>query len=455
METAFSTEENIAAIASAISPGQGAIAIVKISGPSAIDIVQGIVKVPGNQIWDSHTILYGYVIDKKIQRKIDEVLILIMKAPRSFTGEDVVEIHCHGGLIAVQEVLTEVLKQPNTRRAFPGEYSQRAILNGRLDLTQAEAINELISAKSVKAAQLAMAGINGDIAKKINIARESLLDQLSEIEARVDFEDDLPPLNSQTILSNITAIQENLMQLILDSKQANLIRNGLKVALIGRPNVGKSSILNLLCKQEIAIVTDLPGTTRDILQNEIILGGIPITMLDTAGIRETNNEIEKIGISLSQKILATADVIILIFDVSQGWTADDEKLLQNIPKSTQTIILGNKIDLEIKAESKKADVTISALTGKGEKEMIQAILKIFNATEVAGIQAALNERQLDLVTLAVEALEKIETIAAQNLPWDFWTIDLREAIYKLGELTGEEVTEEIHSRIFSKFCIGK
>ncbi len=457
MEPLLSTEENIAAIASAISPGQGAIAIIKISGPSSIKVVKAIVQVPGKQLWDSHKILYGYVIDKNIQKKIDEVLILIMKAPRSFTGEDVVEIHCHGGLIAVQEVLKQVLNQPNTRRAFPGEFSQRAILNERIDLTQAEAINELISAKTTKAAEIAMSGINGEITQQINSIRDNLLDQLSEIEARIDFEDDLPPLDSQGILSNLTLIHERLSRLVHDAEQGNLIRNGLKVALIGLPNVGKSSILNLLSKQERAIVTSIPGTTRDILENEIVLEGIPITILDTAGIRETKSEIEKIGIALSEKTLATADVIVLIFDLSQGWTVDDEKLLQKIPKSTQTIILGNKSDLakESKGKPKEADVTMSALTGKGEKEMIEAILKIFNATKVSGIQVALNERQLDLVTLAIKALERIDTIAAQNLPWDFWTIDLRDAIYKLGELTGDEVTEEIHNRIFSKFCIGK
>ena len=455
METIFSTEENIAAIASAISPDQGAIAIIKISGPSAIEVVKNIVKVPGNQLWDSHRILYGYVIDKKNQKKIDEVLILIMKSPRSFTGEDVAEIHCHGGLIAVQEVLKQVLDQPKTRRAFPGEFSQRAILNGRLDLTQAEAINELISAKTSKAAQLAMAGINGDITQKINTLREKLLDQLSEIEARIDFEDELPPLNSRVILSNINLVRDKLFQLILDAKQGNLIRNGLQVALIGLPNVGKSSILNLLSKKERAIVTNIPGTTRDVLQSEITLEGIPITLLDTAGIRESSNEIARIGIGLSEKILATADIVLMIFDISQGWTANDEKLLQRIPKTTPRIVIGNKADLENKSKGKETDVIMSALTGKGEQAIIQAILEMADATKISGIEVALNERQLDLVRLAVKALEEIDTIAEQNLPWDFWTIDLREAIYKLGELTGEEITEEIHKRIFSKFCIGK
>ncbi len=457
MEPAFSTEENIAAVASAIAPGQGSIAIIKISGPSAIATVQKIVEVPGKQLWDSHRILYGYAINKSNQTKLDEVLILIMKGPRSFTGEDVAEIHCHGGVIAVNEVLKQVINQPNTRRAFPGEFSQRAILNGRLDLTQAEAINELISAKTTKAAELAMAGINGRITKKINTLRAILLDQLSEIEARIDFEEDLPPLKSKDILTSLTIVRKKLSQLVLDAQQGRLIRNGLKVALIGVPNVGKSSILNLLSKEERAIVTSIPGTTRDILQNEIILEGIPITLLDTAGIRETNNEIERIGISLSQKILATADIIILIFDISQGWTNEDEKLYRTIPQNTQRIIIGNKADLKSKSKGQvnKADIIMSALNGQGEKEMIQAILNIANATEISEIDVALNERQLDLVALAVEALEKIDEIATQNLPWDFWTIDLREAIYKLGELTGEEVTEEIHKRIFSKFCIGK
>ncbi|AAP99260.1 MULTISPECIES: tRNA uridine-5-carboxymethylaminomethyl(34) synthesis GTPase MnmE [Prochlorococcus] len=455
MDLAFSTEENIAAIASAVAPGQGAIAIVKVSGASAKEVVKNVVRTPSNKIWSSHKILYGHVIDKSTKKNIDEVLILIMDGPRSFTGEDVVEIHCHGGLIVVQQVLDAILKQPKTRRAFPGEFSQRAVLNGRLDITQAEAINDLIHARSQKAAQLAIAGIDGDITNKINYLREKLLDQLSEIEARIDFEEDLPKLNSKKLLTDLMLIRAELKQLINDAKQGSLIRNGLKVALVGLPNVGKSSILNLLSKHERAIVTDLPGTTRDLLESEIILEGVPITLIDTAGIRETNNEIEKIGVSLSQKTLFTADIVVLIFDLSKGWNKNDQNLLEKIPKGTPTLIIGNKADLKSQSTNIQPHATMTAITGEGEKELIQELLKLAGANELEGIEVALNQRQLDLVKVAVNALDQIEKVAAESLAWDFWTIDLREAIYKLGELTGEEVTEALLDRIFSRFCIGK
>ena len=455
MSLTFPTEETIAAIASAISPGEGAIAIVKVSGPLAKQVVSSIVQIPGNQVWRSHSILYGYVINLQTQKKIDEVLILFMEGPRSFTGEDVVEIHCHGGLIVVQQVLEQVLMQPNTRRAFPGEFSQRAVLNGRLDITQAEAIHELISARTQKAAQLAIAGIDGDIANSINEIKHKLLDQLSEIEARIDFEEDLPTLNSKILLDDLMLIHNQLSQLISNAKQGCLIRNGLKIALIGSPNVGKSSLLNLLSKKEKAIVTNLPGTTRDLLESEIILENIPIRLLDTAGIRETNDAIEKIGVSLSQKALLTADVVVLIFDLNQGWTNNDQKLLEQIPRETPKLLVGNKSDLPIKDIKSMAEVTMSTLTGEGEQEVIRKLLNICGANETSGVEIALNQRQLDLVKDAAKSIDQIKEVAKQRLPWDFWTIDLREAIYKLNQVTGEEITEALLDRIFSRFCIGK
>ncbi len=449
------TEETIAAIASAVSPGEGAIAIVKISGPLARQVVSTIVRVPGKQEWKSHSILYGYVINQKTKKKIDEVLILIMDGPRSYTGEDVVEIHCHGGLIAVQQTLEQVLIQPHTRRAFPGEFSQRAVLNGRLDLTQAEAIHELISARTQKAAQLAMAGIDGDISNVIKEIKNKLIDQLGEIEARIDFEEDLPALNSKTLFADLMLIRDQLSQLISDAKQGCLIRNGLKVALIGSPNVGKSSLLNFFSKQEKAIVTNVPGTTRDLIESEVILKGIPITLLDTAGIRETNDAIEKIGIARSHKALETADAVILIFDVSQGWTTNDQKLLEQIPTDTPKLLVGNKSDLQSQALGSKADATMSALTGEGGEEVIMKLLKICGANATSGVEIALNQRQLDLVTDALNAIDQITVVVTQQLPWDFWTIDLREAIYKLNEVTGEDITEVLLDRIFARFCIGK
>ncbi|ABX08138.1 tRNA uridine-5-carboxymethylaminomethyl(34) synthesis GTPase MnmE [Prochlorococcus marinus] len=455
MNLAFSTEETIAAIASAVSPGQGGVAVIRISGRSAQETCKQIVHIPGDQIWSSHRIVYGHVIEKKTQKHIDEVLILIMEAPRSFTGEDVVEIHCHGGLISVQRILNQILEQPDVRRALPGEFSQRAVLNGRLDLIQAEAINDLISAKSQKAAELAMAGVDGDITQRINSLRDKLLDQLSEIEARIDFEDDLPPLNKQALLADLIKINNELQQLVIDAKQGCIFRNGLKIALIGLPNVGKSSVLNRLSKRERAIVTALPGTTRDLLESEIILEGIPITLLDTAGIRSTNDEVEKIGVAKSKNALMTADIVLFIFDMSIGWTTADQDLFDQIPKQMPTLLIGNKADIKVQQDTNQAEIIFSALTGQGENNLIQALLKICGLHETHGIEIALNERQLDLVNAASKALGKTLEVTTQELPWDFWTIDLRDAIQKLGELTGHEISEALLDRIFSRFCIGK
>ena len=244
-----------------------------------------------------------------------------MKGPRSFTGEDVVEIHCHGGIIAVQKILERILDSPSVRRAEPGEFSQRAVLNGRMSLTQAESISEMVSARSRKAAELAINGIKGTIETTIQLIRTRMIEQLTEIEARIDFEEDLPILNETQVKNEIISIKNDLKKLIDNAKRGAWVRAGLKVALTGRPNVGKSSLLNRLSKQERAIVTELPGTTRDLLESEIVLEGIPVTLIDTAGLRETKNIIEKIGISKTKKTLVLADLIILIFDYSKGWTS--------------------------------------------------------------------------------------------------------------------------------------
>ncbi len=391
-------------------------------------------------------------------------MVLILKSPRSFTGEDVIEIHCHGGLINVERVLQRVLSQPGVRRALPGEFSKRAVLNGRIDLTRAEAISQLIAARSQRAAQLAMTGLDGGIQAQINPLREHLLNQLSEIEARIDFEEDLPSLNQIEILSQLNKVKAGLSKLIDEANKGQLLHKGLQVALIGLPNVGKSSLLNRLSGRERAIVTSHPGTTRDLLESAIILQGVPITLLDTAGIRTTTNAIEKEGINRSHQALGSADVVVLIFDLSIGWSEADAALLNKIPIDIPKLIVGNKSDL--KASPKRfpkgtqasgilAHITISALTGGGEKEFVVALLRACGASDLNGIVLALNDRQKDLAAQAIASLEKIQQTAENRLPLDFWTIDLREAIRSLGEITGEEVTEELLDRIFSRFCIGK
>ena len=457
---------SIAAIATAVAPGQGGIAVIRLSGPSAVRAVAAITVIPGQQVWESHRVLYGHVVAADGVERLDEVLVLVMLAPRSFTGEDVVEIHCHGGVIAVQQVLARVLEQPGMRRALPGEFSQRAVLNGRLDLTRAEAIGDLVGARSQRAAQLAMAGLDGGIQKKMVVLRERLLDQLSELEARVDFEEDLPPLNGEALLQELQAVRSELGLLVADGERGSFVRHGLRVALVGRPNVGKSSLLNLLSRRERAIVTDLPGTTRDLLESEIVLDGVPITLLDTAGIRATCDAVEQLGIARSREALASADLVLLLFDLAHGWSEEDQDLFALIPEGVPCLRVGNKADLPLKAEPvdesvaasvalSVADVCLSAVTGEGEQALVRAVLERCGALGEQPLLLALNQRQSDLAVTAAEALARSEQVAADGLPWDFWTIDLRQAIHSLGEITGEQLTESVLDRIFSRFCIGK
>ena len=451
-------ELSIAAIATAVAPGQGGIAVIRLSGPSAVHAVDAITVIPGQQVWHSHRVLYGHVVAAGGVERLDEVLVLVMLAPRSFTGEDVVEIHCHGGLIAVQQVLARVLEQPGVRRALPGEFSQRAVLNGRLDLTRAEAISDLVGARSQRAAQLAMAGLDGGIQKKMVALRERLLDQLSELEARVDFEEDLPPLSGEALLQELQAVRLELLALVADGERGSVVRHGLRVALVGRPNVGKSSLLNLLSRRERAIVTDLPGTTRDLLESEIVLEGVPITLLDTAGIRATTDAVEQLGIARSRDALASADLVLLLFDLAQGWSDADQALFALIPEEVPCLRVGNKADLHLETDvevASVADVRLSAVTGDGEQALVRAVLERCGALSEQPLLLALNQRQSDLADTAAEALARSEQVAADGLPWDFWTIDLRQAIRSLGEITGEQLTESVLDRIFSRFCIGK
>ncbi len=444
----------IAAIASAVAPGQGGIAVIRVSGPKALAAVAAITLIPGQQPWESHRVLYGHVVAADGVERLDEVLVLLMLAPRSFTGENVVEIHCHGGVIAVQRVLARVLEQPGVRRALPGEFSQRAVLNGRLDLTRAEAMSDLVAARSERAAQLAMAGLDGGVQTKMMALRQRLLNQLSELEARVDFEEDLPPLDGEALLQELQSVRSDLLALVADGERGAVLRHGLRVALVGRPNVGKSSLLNRLSRQQRSIVTDLPGTTRDLLESEIVLDGVPITLLDTAGIRSTDDAVEQLGIARSHDALASADLVVLLFDLTQGWTEEDQDLLALMPEGVPCLRVGNKADLDSGPQA-VADVRLSAVTGAGEQDLVQALLAGCGGLGEQPLLLALNKRQSDLAATAAEALARSQQVAADGLPWDFWTIDLRQAIHSLGEITGEQLTESILDRIFSRFCIGK
>jgi tRNA modification GTPase len=449
-------DDTIAAVATAIAPGEGSVAIVRISGPEAEAIGRRLFVAPGEQSWESHRVLYGHVCDPASGERVDEALLLLMRAPRSFTRETVVELHCHGGLICVQRVLELVLAS-GARRALPGEFSQRAFLNGRLDLTRAEAISELVTARSRRAAQLAMVGLDGGLQARIASLRERLLDQLAELEARVDFEEDLPPLDGPAVADQLQDVQAALEQLVAEGQRGQLLRDGLKVAIVGRPNVGKSSLLNLLSRSERAIVTDLPGTTRDLVESELVLQGVPITLLDTAGIRTTSDRVEQIGIERSRAALLAADAVLLLFDLSVGWCAEDQALRDQVPEGVPLVVVGNKADCLARAiePSAQVDVCISALTGAGQDDLVQQLLRRCGHSDPQGVQLALNRRQQDLAAAAAASLGASLEAARQQLPWDFWTIDLRAAVRALGEITGEEVSEAVLDRVFSRFCIGK
>jgi tRNA modification GTPase len=447
-------EDTIAAIATAVAPGEGSVAIVRLSGPSAEPIARRLFRAPGQQVWESHRVLYGHVVDPASGERLDEALLLLMRAPRSFTREDVVEFHCHGGLIAVQRVLEQVLVA-GARRALPGEFSQRAFLNGRLDLTRAEAVSELITARSRRAAQLAMAGLDGGLARRMGQLRGRLLDQLAELEARVDFEEDLPPLDGEAVAAELALVRQELRALVAEADQGRLLREGLKVAIIGRPNVGKSSLLNALSGSERAIVTDQPGTTRDLVESELVLRGVPLTLLDTAGIRATEDPVERLGIERSRQALAAADVVLLLFDLAEGWGEGDQVLRRQVPAQVPLLVVGNKADQAAVGPLEPADVAISALGRTGLEDLAERLLERCGASLGSGLEVALNRRQADLAAEAAVALDRSLEAAGQGLPWDFWTIDLRQAARSLGAITGAEVSEAVLDRVFSRFCIGK
>ena len=468
MPQTFATTGTIAAIATAVVPQQGSVGIVRVSGSEALQIADSIFQAPGKQVIESHRIIYGYIRHPQTQKLVDEALLLVMKAPRSYTREDVVEFHCHGGIMAVQQVLKLCL-EGGARLAQAGEFTLRAFLNGRIDLSQAESISDLVGAKSPQAAQTALAGLQGKLADSIRQLRAKCLDIVAEIEARIDFEEDLPLLDDKKIVSDIENIISKITRLIATADKGELLRSGLKVAIVGRPNVGKSSLLNAWSRSDRAIVTDLPGTTRDVVESQLVVGGIPVQVLDTAGIRETEDQVEKIGVERSRSAAQAADLVLFTIDATTGWTKDDEEIYQQV-KHRPLILVINKIDLfedelikllqseiESPINNIESKIFTAAAKNQGIEDLETAILE---QVEIGNIEAsdmdlAINQRQEAALIQAKTSLEQVQITIEQELPFDFWTIDLRGAINALGEITGEEVTESVLDRIFSKFCIGK
>lgn len=459
MSQTFVTSGTIAAIATAIVPQQGSVGIVRVSGTKALEIAHTLFDAPGRQVWDTHRILYGYIRHPQTLQLIDEALLLIMQAPRSYTREDVVEFHCHGGIMAVQQVLQLCLEK-GARLAQPGEFTLRAFLNGRLDLTQAESVADLVGARSPAAAQTALAGLQGKLADPIRQLRARCLDILAEIEARIDFEEDLAPLDDSYIKTEIAGVLAEVRKIISTADKGELLRTGLKVAIVGRPNVGKSSLLNAWSRSDRAIVTDLPGTTRDVVESQLVVGGIPIQVLDTAGIRATVDRVEKIGVERSLLSAQAADLVLLTIDASVGWTEADREIYEQLVHRPIILVI-NKIDIKtasvLPPDEISSVVTTAAARNQGIETLEQVILEKVQAGKVysADMDLAINQRQAAALTLAQTSLEQMQATIDQQLPLDFWTIDLRGAIQALGEITGEEVTESVLDKIFSRFCIGK
>lgn len=459
-EKIINQRETIVAIASAIVPQQGSIGIVRLSGQTALDIAQLLFDAPGQQKWESHHILYGFIRHPQTKIVVDEALLLLMLSPRSFTCEDVVEFHCHGGIIPVQQVL-QLCIESGARLALPGEFSLRAFLNGRLDLTQAESIAELVSAQSPQMAQIALAGLQGKLASPIKELRATCLDILAEVEARIDFEDDLPPLNEIEVKQKLNQVLEQVSSIIKTADRGELLRSGVKVAIVGKPNVGKSSLLNAWSRSDRAIVTDLPGTTRDVVESQLVVGGIPIQVLDTAGIRETEDTVEQMGVIRSKKVALSADLILFTIDGQMGWTMEDQAIYQELENKSLILII-NKIDLGV-IDNLNYPPTLSTIVytavakNQGIDELETAILDSIKGGQLtaSNTEIAVNQRQASALTRAKIALEQVKETINQELPLDFWSIDLRSAIQALGEVTGEEFTESMLDIIFSRFCIGK
>ncbi len=452
------TGDTIVAIATAIVPQQGSIGIVRLSGNRAVSIAENIFVTPSKSPWQSHSILYGYIRHPDTGENIDEALLLPMLSPRSYTREDVIEFHCHGGIIPVQRVLQLCLEE-GARLAQAGEFTLRAFLNGRIDLTQAESIAEIVGAQSPQANQIALAGLQGKLSQPIRELRATCLDILAEIEARIDFEDDLPPLDIDWVTESINRVVNRVKTILQTAQRGELLRSGLKVAIVGRPNVGKSSLLNAWSKSDRAIVTDLPGTTRDVVESRLVVRGIPVEVLDTAGIRDTEDVVERIGVEKSRQVAEKADLILLAVDGSRGWMQDDDLIYQEV-KHKNLILVINKIDLG-DIDNYPLDIRYRVKTcaaqNRGIEELEDKIVEIIEGDRLVAndLDIAVNQRQAAALTSAKIALLQVQETIVNELPLDFWTIDLRTAIQALGEITGEDVTESVLDRIFSKFCIGK
>ena len=457
--------ETIAAISTAT--GSGGIGIIRMSGDKCFEILKKIFISSQELILEDikgYTIKYGYIINTETKEKIDEVLVSFFKNPKSYTRENMCEINSHGGIVVERKILEECLKN-GAELAEPGEFTKRAFLNGRIDLSQAESVIELINAKSDREAHESLNQLQGELSKKINIIKNKMLDIMADIEASIDYpEYDIEELTEEKTIRVLIEIKEELIKLEESFHTGKLIREGIKTAIIGQPNAGKSSLLNAILKEERAIVSEYAGTTRDTIEEFITIKDIPLKIIDTAGIRDTNNAIEKIGVEKALKIAENADLVIAIIDNSKDLDNEDIKIL-NIIEDKNAIIVLNKIDKDDKkaenrreiVKTNKPIIKISAVTKEGIEDLYNEIVKMFNINKIEATNDTVitNVRHKNQIDKAVKSINEAINVAKEKQTEDILAIYIKQTLEDLGEITGDNVSEDIINEIFSKFCLGK
>lgn len=458
--------DTIAAISTPM--GEGAIAIVRLSGDDAIKIADSLFRgVGGKRLAEvlSHTIHYGHMLDPKTGKVAEEVMVSVMKGPKTFTKEDVVEINCHGGLVSVNRVLQLVLNQ-GARLAEPGEFTKRAFLNGRIDLSQAEAVMDLIRAKTDRAMNVALGQMDGRLSRLIRKLRQEILETLAHVEVNIDYPeyDDVEEMTHKMLLEKSKLVKDEIEKLLQTSQQGKILREGLSTVIVGRPNVGKSSLLNSLVHENKAIVTDIPGTTRDVIEEYVNVRGVPLRLLDTAGIRETEDIVERIGVERSRQVLKEADLILLVLNYSDILTEEDKNLFKAV-EGMDVIVIVNKTDLPQKLDMDELEeltkgykvVTTSLKEDRGIDELEEAISSLFfsGAIEAGDMTYVSNSRHIALLTQAGTAIEEAIDGVEAGTPIDIVQIDLTRSWELLGEIIGDSVHESLIDQLFSQFCLGK
>jgi len=458
--------DTIAAISTPM--GEGAIAIVRLSGDNAIGIADKLFNgVGGKRIKEvaTHTIHYGQIIDPRTNEVAEEVIVSVMKGPKTFTKEDVVEINCHGGLVSVNRVLQLVLNN-GARLAEPGEFTKRAFLNGRIDLSQAEAVMDLIRAKTDRAMNMALGQMEGRLSRLIGKLRQEILETLAHVEVNIDYPeyDDVEEMSHSLLIEKSTFVKKEIEKLLHTAGQGKILREGLSTVIIGRPNVGKSSLLNSLVQENKAIVTDVPGTTRDVIEEYVNVRGVPLRLLDTAGIRETEDIVERIGVERSRQVLKEADLILLVLNYSDDLTEDDVQLFKAV-EGMDVIVIVNKTDLPEKINMNQVQdlsgnhklVTTSLLEDKGIDELEDAIASLFfeGVIEAGDMTYVSNTRHIALLNQALHSIEEALLQIEMGTPIDIVQIDLTRTWELLGEITGDSVHDSLIDQLFSQFCLGK